>query len=73
MAWGGTMPKISGQDLPLNLADRLRNHPVVRSFFMVGKDSPPPALWEVLVFIIMFCIIGVAIVHVYFNLLTWGL
>ena len=37
-----------GQDLPLNLADKLRNHPVVRSFFMVGKDSPPTPLWQVL-------------------------
>ena len=66
------MPKISGQDLPLSWADWLRNHPVVRSFFMVGKDSPPTPLWKVLLLIYALSIIGVAIVHVYFNLLTWG-
>ena len=63
----------TGQDLPLNLADRLRNHPVVRSFFMVGKDSPPTPLWQVLLLVWALFFIGVAIVHVYFNLLAWGL
>mgnify|MGYP003134483649 FL=1 len=63
----------TGQDLPLSWADRLRNHPVVRSFFMVGKDSPPTPLWQVLLLVWALAFIGVAIVHVYFNLLTWGL
>lgn len=62
-----------GQDLPLNLADRLRNLAVVRSFFMVGKDSPPTPLWKVLLLVWALSIIGVSCVHVYFNLLTWGL
>tara|TARA_E500000318_G_C3412734_1_gene154245 strand:+ start:323 stop:526 length:204 start_codon:yes stop_codon:yes gene_type:complete len=63
----------TGQDLPLNLADRLRNLAVVRSFFMVGKDSPPTPLWKVLLLIYALSIISVAIVHVWFNLLSWGL
>jgi hypothetical protein len=63
----------TGQDLPLNLADRLRNHPVVRSFFMVGKDSPPTPLWQVLLLVWALAFIGVTIVHVWFNLLSWGL
>jgi len=63
----------TGQDLPLNLADRLRNLAVVRSFFMIGENSPPTPLWKVLLLIYALSIIGVAIVHVWFNLLSWGL
>ena len=62
-----------GQDQPLDLADRLRNHPVVRSFFMVGKDSKPTPLWQVLLLVWALFFISVAIVHVWFNLLSWGL
>ena len=63
----------TGQDLPLDLADRLRNHPVVRSFFMTTKNSKPTPLWQVLLVVWALFFIGVTIVHVYFNLLTWGL
>ena len=63
----------TGQDLPLDLADRLRNHPVVRSFFMTTKNSKRPPLWQVLLVVWALFFIGVTIVHVYFNLLTWGL
>ena len=64
---------MTGQDLPMTWTDKLRNHPVVRSFFMTTKNSPPTPLWKVLLLIYALSIIGVAIVHVYFNLLTWGL
>ena len=60
----------TGQDLPLNLAERLCNHPVVRSFFMVGKDSKPAALWEVLVFFIMFCFLLPTMLHLVNS--VWG-
>jgi len=63
----------TGQDLPLNLADRLRNLAVVRSFFMTTKNSPPTPLWKVLLLVWALAFIGVAIVHVYFNLISWGL
>ena len=64
---------MTGQDLPMTWTDKLRNHPVVRSFFMTTKNSPPTPLWKVLLLVWALSIIGVAIVHVYFNLLTWGL
>ena len=64
---------MTGQDLPLSWAEWLRNHPVVRSFFMTTKDSPPTPLWKVLLLIYALSIIGVTIVHVWFNLLSWGL
>ena len=64
---------MTGQDLPLSWAEWLRNHPVVRSFFMTTKNSKPPPLWQVLLVVWALFFIGVTIVHVYFNLLTWGL
>lgn len=59
-----------GQDLPLTWTDWLRNHPVVRSFFMVGKNSKPPALWEVLVFFTMFCLLFPMMLHLVNS--VWG-
>jgi hypothetical protein len=65
---------MTGQDLPLSWAEWLRNHPVVRSFFMTtAKNSKPTPLWQVLLLVWALAFISVAIVHVYFNLLTWGL
>ncbi len=63
----------TGQDLPLNLADRLRNHPVVRSFFMTTKNSKPTPLWQVLLLVWALSVISVGCLHVWFNLLSWGL
>ena len=54
---------MTGQDLPMTWTDKLRNHPVVRSFFMTTKASKPPPLWQVTVFIIMFCIIFMMMLH----------
>ena len=62
-----------GQDLPLTWTERLCNLAVVRSFFMTTKNSKPPPLWQVLLVVWALFFIGVTIVHVYFNLLTWGL
>ena len=62
----------TGQDLPLNLADRLRSLAIVRSFFMT-KNSKPPALWKALLLVWALSIIGVSCVHVWLNLLAWGL
>jgi len=45
----------------------------VRSFFMTTKNSPPTPLWQVLLLVWALAFIGVAIVHVYFNLISWGL
>ena len=61
-----------GQDLPMTLADRLRNHPVVRSFFMLGENSKPPALWEVLVFFVMFCMLFPMMLHLVNSIFDFG-
>jgi len=53
----------TGQDLPLTWTERLCNLAVVRSFFMLGENSKPPPLWQVTVFIIMFCIIFMMMLH----------
>ncbi len=62
-----------GQDLPLTWTDWLRNLAVVRSFFMVGKNSPPTPLWKVLLLVWALSVISVGCLHVYSNLLSWGL
>ena len=64
---------MTGQDLPLSWAEWLRNHPVVRSFFMTTKNSKPTPLWKALLLVWALFFIGVTIIHVYFNLLSWGL
>ena len=60
----------TGQDLPLSWTERLRNLAVVRSFFMADKDGKPPALWEVLVFFIMFCFLLPTMLHLVNS--VWG-
>ena len=61
-----------GQDLPMTLAERLCNLAVVRSFFMLGENSKPPALWEVLVFFIMFCLMFPMMLHLVNSIFDFG-
>ncbi len=62
----------TGQDLPLTWTDWLRNLAIVRSFFMLGENSKPPALWEVLVFLFVFCLMLPTMLHVFGSIFDFG-
>lgn len=61
-----------GQDLPMTLAERLCNLAIVRSFFMLGENSKPPALWEVLVFLFVFCLMLPTMLHLVNSIFDFG-